>query len=243
MEEYLDSLPYLNFFPYTTHRSVVNFLLRRKNQISLNSVYLSCVYYITDWVLVVDIILSYAFGHNVQQLTIDHTFPLIPRTFPVRFFSSISLKQLTLRGIKLGQMVMSASTWELLALTTLHLDNVEFFNESNDMCIDLFSKCVNLKNLILEECNMMASKSFRICHPHLSNLTIIDSTGDVFRSNKPLQFSIETMHSLEKLDLCIEHPCRVDASKIFALLQHLHGIKFLTLNFKLAQVYLICICP
>ncbi|KAI3812715.1 hypothetical protein L1987_17427 [Smallanthus sonchifolius] len=52
---------------------------------------------------------------------------------------------------------------------------------------------------------------------------------------KHLHFSTDTLNSLEKLHLVIDIPCIEDASKIFDLLQHLHGVKFLTLNLELVE--------
>ncbi|KAK1438434.1 hypothetical protein QVD17_04243 [Tagetes erecta] len=60
----------------------------------------------------------------------------------------------------------------------------------------------------------------------------MDRRGDLF---KRLQFSTDTLRSLDKFDLCIELPHMVDATSIFGLLQHLHGVKFLTLNSELVE--------
>ncbi|KAI3717386.1 hypothetical protein L1987_68970 [Smallanthus sonchifolius] len=51
-----------------------------------------------------------------------------------------------------------------------------------------------------------------------------------------LHFSTDSLHSLEKLDLCILSPDDVEvATRIFGLLQHLHRVKFLQLNLELVQ--------
>ncbi|MFS8006603.1 putative leucine-rich repeat domain superfamily [Helianthus anomalus] len=76
----------------------------------------------------------------------------------------------------------ATSTWELPvpALTTLYLDNAALVcDENTDKCIDLFSKCANLKNLTLKDCYMEGFKGLSICLPKLSNLTIEIACGSV----------------------------------------------------------------
>ncbi|KAI7732837.1 hypothetical protein M8C21_022165 [Ambrosia artemisiifolia] len=66
------------------------------------------------------------------------------------------------------------STLELPLLTTLHLEHVilRCDDNSDDKCIDLFSKCTNLKNLTLIGCNLKGCKVLSICLPLLSNIEL-----------------------------------------------------------------------
>ncbi|KAI7737437.1 hypothetical protein M8C21_002384 [Ambrosia artemisiifolia] len=60
---------------------------------------------------------------------------------------------------------------------------------------------------------------------------------EFIHGNRPLPLNISTdcLHSLEKLHLCIDTPCKFKASIMFDVLQHLHGVKFLTLNLELVE--------
>ncbi|PWA59549.1 F-box domain, Leucine-rich repeat domain, L domain-like protein [Artemisia annua] len=70
--------------------------------------------------------------------------------------------------------VTLTSTWEVPALTTLHLDRVTLSRDVADNFSGLISKCVNLKNLTLTKCHLVRSNNidFNIFHSQLSNLTI-----------------------------------------------------------------------
>lgn len=117
-------------------------------------------------------IMNYAFSHDVQNMTI---ICLLEKNieFPLSLFSCQSLKDLTLTGSNNGHSVTTTSSWELPALTTLHLNNVSFYGDNTvDKGIGLFSKCINLKNLTLNEFGILNSDTFSICHPRLSNLTL-----------------------------------------------------------------------
>ncbi|KAJ0466573.1 putative F-box domain, leucine-rich repeat domain superfamily, F-box-like domain superfamily [Helianthus annuus] len=70
----------------------------------------------------------------------------------------------------------ATSTWDFPALTTLYLHSVTLCcDERNDPCIDLFSKCANLKDLTIRDCYMNGFEVVRICLPLLSNLTLEQS--------------------------------------------------------------------
>ncbi|XP_076940738.1 F-box/LRR-repeat protein At3g26922-like [Bidens hawaiensis] len=237
------STPYLNFSRndlFTSHepsKFVTDVLSHRNNLTGLFSINLSCDQFVFNWFEweFIKNILNYAFGYNVEELTLQ-CFHINNIKSPVSLFSSQSLKHLTLSGSSKRRLIMPPSTWELLALTTLHLCYVTFYNDKNDTHIGLFSKCVNLRNLTLGECLMKGAEGFRICHLRLTDLTIIDSSGRLFKGDYPLRFSKYSLHSLEKLDLCIMYPREVDGSKVFGLLQHLHGVKYLTLNLELIEL-------
>ncbi|KAM0054124.1 putative ankyrin repeat-containing domain-containing protein [Helianthus debilis subsp. tardiflorus] len=70
----------------------------------------------------------------------------------------------------------ATSTWDFPALTTLYLHSVTLCcDERNDPCIDLFSKCANLKDLTIRDCYMNGFEVVSICLPLLSNLTLEQS--------------------------------------------------------------------
>lgn len=234
------SMPHLDFSltPAEIVANVLsNVMSHRDNLAQLSSLIISpCK---PDFVFV-ERILKYAFGKNVQKLILISSFPSYDLTIPVSLFKSKSLKSLSL-GVCIIRFNLPESTWELSALTALHLYDVTFHNDNTDhiSSIDLFSKCVNLKKLSLICCTMRGAKGFRISNTCLSDLTIDDYQGELFRH---LELCVNSLPSLKKLFLSVNHLLiEVDGSKMFGLLQQLHGVKFLTLNFELAKVYL-CIC-
>ncbi|KAI7732834.1 hypothetical protein M8C21_022162, partial [Ambrosia artemisiifolia] len=65
------------------------------------------------------------------------------------------------------------STWELPALTSLHLGNVILCcDENTDKYIDIFSQCANLKNLSIIGCETNGFKVLNIRLPLLSKLEL-----------------------------------------------------------------------
>ncbi|PWA71195.1 F-box domain, Leucine-rich repeat domain, L domain-like protein [Artemisia annua] len=175
-------------------------------------------------------ILNYAFSHNVQQLTVTC---LLDKkiVFPLSLFSSETLKHLYLVGSTNDNVhsITPTSTWELPALTTLHLDHVTLYDNNADNCAGLFSKCTNLMDLTLSYCNITTSNSFTICHPQLSNLSL--ENGDWgFKC-----YECEGFTSLETLELCIDKPDKADAHKIVGVLQLFNYVK--TLNLSLEIIY------
>ncbi|GKD42391.1 F-box domain containing protein [Tanacetum coccineum] len=126
-------------------------------------------------------ILNYAISHNVQQLTV---ICLLENNIeiPLSLFSSESLKSLTLKTVELcvprlgSYSCTLSSMWELPALTTLHLDRIGLSVDSTDKCIGLISKCVNLKNLTLEDCKPMSD-------PYPSNNNIYSGPSAITFSN------------------------------------------------------------
>ncbi|XP_076934528.1 putative F-box/FBD/LRR-repeat protein At4g13965 [Bidens hawaiensis] len=220
------SMPYLNFNfdPSNTSKFVHDVLSHRDKLTGLHSLNLRCCPFDSAFA---ETVLSYALCNHVQELTLE----CLRITLPDSLIISRCLKHLTL----LGSMSIRLETpWELPALTTLHLEYITF---CNDKRVDLFSKCVNLKDLTLEY--PRTSKGFRIWHPCLSSLTIKSGSPSHFKDDDDdgsLQFSVESLDSLEKFDLCILSPPLAAARKVFGLLQHLHRVKFLTLNLEVVEV-------
>ncbi|GJY55786.1 F-box domain containing protein [Tanacetum coccineum] len=142
-----------------------------------------------------------------------------------------SLENLTIPRLSYGSSVILTSTWELTRLTTLHLEYIMFNDEVTAKDTGIFSKCANLKKLVLKDCSMIRSNGVNIFHPGLSNLTLVD--GPFFQNvinvvtpqlknltvkNWPglhlisapelVSLRFEGLHSyglcfLEKVDLCI----------------------------------------
>ncbi|CAH1416946.1 unnamed protein product [Lactuca virosa] len=110
-------------------------------------------------------IANYVFSHNVQELTmwLGHNLP----NNPPLLFSSNSLKHFTLTSVVIGACNITPKTpWDFPALTTLHLSGIVLSG-------DLFSKCVNVKNLTLESFGIVDVEEFDIITPRLSNLMLI----------------------------------------------------------------------
>ncbi|GJU07049.1 F-box domain containing protein [Tanacetum coccineum] len=174
------TMPYLNFsnenspFNRTLFSEFVTDVLpRRNNQIEVYSVKLSFREMYPEVTL--KLFLDYAFSHNVQQLSFSCVLHK-NIDFPLYLFRSPNLKYLRLTGVTCHIFefpIALASTWELPALTTLHLDSVCFYDDnSTDKGIRLISKCVNLKSLTINRFTMIGSDDLNICHPRLSSLTL-----------------------------------------------------------------------
>ncbi|KAL7611446.1 hypothetical protein Lser_V15G12051 [Lactuca serriola] len=193
-------------------------------------------------------ILSFAFSHNLQQLSVIRA-PGDSIRFPYSFIVT--------------------PKWDLPALTTLHLHCVKLMSD------DLFSKCTNLKSLILKECTLMEEMEvLSICHPRLSDLTLISTPPDMelqegvnvvapqlknltikwcrgehlisapgltslvivgFHPCQSFTCTKPGFHSLEKVRLYFYDAGNADAHKIVSLLQQLHSVKLLTLNLQILQ--------
>nr|GEY12908.1 hypothetical protein [Tanacetum cinerariifolium] len=181
---------------------------------------------------------------------------------------SESLKSLTLKTVELcaprrGSYSCTLSLmWELPALTTLHLDRIGLPVDSTDKCIGLISKCVNLKNLTLEDCKPVGSYDITICHSVLSNLkingevryvksvSILHSMSKIQISAAPdlaylllkncccSNISVDDFPHLEEVDVCIFDPYRDHPHEVIRLLRHLHIVKYLRLNLEILEVLL-----
>ncbi|KAI3502778.1 hypothetical protein L1887_31082 [Cichorium endivia] len=144
------TMPYLNFENLNCHgpKFISNVLSHHNNRIQVSSLNLILGGTIMDYESVKRI-LNCAYSHNVQQLSItSKILPWKPFNYELSF--------------------ITAPTCDLPALTTLHLHCIKL----SDSSTDLFSKCLNLKNLVLRRCTMNGTKVLNICHPRLSNLIL-----------------------------------------------------------------------
>ncbi|KAL7609871.1 hypothetical protein Lser_V15G12072 [Lactuca serriola] len=152
------SMPYLNFKNLNNERHFSNFisnvLSHRDNQINY-SVNLVLGRAVRDDESV-SRILSCKFSHNLQQLSVTR----LPGGNIVECPYSF----------------IATPKWDLPALTTLHLHQVELSDYDD---IGLFSKCTNLKNLSLNRCRMKETKVLNIFHPRLYDLTLVSTPPDM----------------------------------------------------------------
>ncbi|XP_076930746.1 F-box protein At1g60400-like [Bidens hawaiensis] len=269
------SMPYLNFssddfasLPQFSE-AVAHVLSRRDAQIEVESLVLSLHGKVSREFA--KRVLNYAFSHNVQRMAIRC---LIEEKieFPLSLFRSRSLTHLTLIGSV--DCSIASTTWELPALTTLHLGYVTLYcgndedDDEDDDDNNIIAKCPNLKNLTLDGCKITGPNGLSICHPRLSNLTLengdwaLDSvhvvaphlknlsivncdwvhlsapdlTSFIYRRGYSLEFSTDSLPSLEEVDLCIRQPRETEAHTIIGLLQKFHGVKCLTINLETLEV-------
>ncbi|PWA51822.1 F-box domain, cyclin-like protein [Artemisia annua] len=117
-------------------------------------------------------IANYAFSHNVQELTVVSSCPKKNHEFPPCFFSSQTLKQLSLSFYLFAPCVTPKTPWDFPALTTLDLFDTMLCDDDRES-FDPFSKCVNLTNLILRRVTVHA-KVFDIIAPQVTKLVLID---------------------------------------------------------------------
>ncbi|PWA69189.1 F-box domain, cyclin-like protein [Artemisia annua] len=194
-------------------------------------------------------ILRYAYSHNVQQLKVvwlsekSHEFPQF-------IFSSHTLKHLTLvysNSLYSGcSPRLPESAWDFPALETLTLRNIHV-GYRGDKNLDLFSKCVNLKNITLDGYFSHSLEVFNICAPQLTNLTIkAASFAKVFNVVAPrlenlklsvyatsrFNFSKDDFVSLEKVHITLSsaYYTKEYVPVLLDLLQQLRTVKFLTLD-------------
>ncbi|KAM0059691.1 putative F-box domain, leucine-rich repeat domain superfamily, F-box-like domain superfamily [Helianthus debilis subsp. tardiflorus] len=189
------SMPYLNFSRDDFHRLhnfsefVTHVLSGRNNQAEVSSVKLS--FHGEDAYVIAEQIMKYAFSHNMQKLNVACVFDDDNVKFPLFLSSSRSLKHLSVTKERFPLTVYrwrhpfsyafkATSILELPALTTLYLHDVTFCCDENPVeCIDLFSKCANLKSLTLKGCYIYGITGIRIRLPLLSNLTLESVGGNV----------------------------------------------------------------
>ncbi|PWA76435.1 F-box domain, Leucine-rich repeat domain, L domain-like protein [Artemisia annua] len=158
---------------------IANVLSRRNNLVQVFSIKFC---FIGDFnQAFVQQVLSYAFSHSIQQLSV--TCLLDDRIqLPLSLFNSQSLKHLTLTSELIdgsfetfckAHSLTTASTLSLPSLTTLYLADVTLCNEdNNDQSVGIFSECPNLKNLIIDSIKVKGSDVLHICHHLLSDLTL-----------------------------------------------------------------------
>nr|XP_043639058.1 putative F-box/FBD/LRR-repeat protein At4g00315 [Erigeron canadensis] len=172
------SLPCLSFvsrrFPTIRKFSkfVTNALSRRNNHVEVSSVKLD--YDGAASQAFVKKIANYAFSHNVQELIVI-SWPKNYYEYPPCLFSSTSLKHFTFSSKLLRSDFtpkIPKTPWNFPALTTLNLSEITLCEDEREY-LDLFSKCVNLKNLSLNTV-IVEAKVFDIITPRLSSLVLMD---------------------------------------------------------------------
>ncbi|KAJ9547250.1 hypothetical protein OSB04_019793 [Centaurea solstitialis] len=217
-------------------------LSRRNHHTEVSAVKLSFTGTAYNFAPVVKRIVKYAYVHNVRHVTMMWFSPgRIYHGFPECIFSSPTLKHLTLvmneRSRYPGSIPKLA--WDFPALETLSLSNLRL-GDYACKSVDLFSKCVNLKDLTLHQSSMSCVELINVCAPQLRNLTITDpyhfpkvfnvvapqlknltasvSTRLNFHGFNFLQLSTEGLNSLEKtlslgLDQLLREPCPFNSLK------------------------------
>lgn len=228
-------------------------LSHRNNHIKVSSLDLSFTG-TTAQFFVKDIV-KYAYLYNVSQLTMKWATNMV-HELPRYLFSSYTLKHLTLNDespYRVKSSHLPASAWHFPALETLNLSNMRL-DCGGDKRLDLFTKCVNLKDLTLHGFYMHGLEIFSVCAPQLVNLTFTDSvtfpnefkvvapqlkklTASVSASMNGvgpnfLPFSAEGFSSLEKVSLSLSKRSDKWAShsQILNLFQILHSAKLLILD-------------
>ncbi|CAI9275052.1 unnamed protein product [Lactuca saligna] len=112
-------------------------------------------------------IANYAFSHNVQELTVSSSCSNSRKVYPSCLFRSQSLKHFTMTCNYMQLCTTkTGAPLDFPSLTTLNLSYITLSG-------DLFSKCVNLKNLTLEWFTIKDVEVFDIITPRLSNLMLI----------------------------------------------------------------------
>ncbi|KAI3502779.1 hypothetical protein L1887_31086 [Cichorium endivia] len=153
------TMPYLNFenlIPRGPSISefISNVLSHHNNRIQVSSLNLVLGRTVIDDESVTRI-LNCAYSHNVQQLTVTRS--------PGKIVGRPLVYRLSF---------IATPTWDLPALTTLHLHHIKLSDSNSSTTTGLFSKCPNLKNLFLRRCTMNGTQVLNICHPRLSNLIL-----------------------------------------------------------------------
>ncbi|PWA64450.1 F-box domain, cyclin-like protein [Artemisia annua] len=262
------SMPYLNFnshlFRDSLHfdKFVEHALSHRNNHKNVSTVELKFTLPYT-----VKRIVEYGYLHNIRQLTLVWSIKKFIE-FPRYIFKSHTLKHLNITinnprrnyGGNYGTYLISKSAFDLPALETLTFSGMLFGNGSWKTNLDLFRKCINLKDLILHRCSMHGLETFSVFAPQLSNLTIIDVIAfpEVFEVVAPklenltasistrggrsssdfLQLSTGGFDSLDKVNLSLSNYCYGKDkffSQLLNLFQKLGSAKSLILNVDAIQ--------
>ncbi|XP_071732486.1 putative F-box/LRR-repeat protein At3g59170 [Rutidosis leptorrhynchoides] len=171
-------LPQLNFNSYNFsnpshfNEFVKHALLHRNNLREVSVLELRCRGVVTQFSG--KSIVNYACLHNVKRLTIVWAATGL-HEFPEFLFSCRALEDLTLkvqdRTSCLARCYISELGWDFPALEKLNLRNFKLDGGKNK-CINLFSKCVNLKDLTLHEIDTCGLEELNLCVLQLSNLSI-----------------------------------------------------------------------
>ncbi|PWA36957.1 F-box domain, cyclin-like protein [Artemisia annua] len=266
------SVTHLNFDSYKFHtmpqfiRFVNNVLSKRNSNSQVSAVELRFGGPAIEYAI--ESIVNYAYLHSVQKLSLIW-FTYEEQNFPLYLFTCHTLKHLILavynRSMYAGICHLPESPWDFPALETLNLKNVQF-HDCEDKSANLFSKCVNLKELTLHGFKMAPLETFTICAPQLSSLTIRnaycfpkvlnvvapqlkDLMASIqcslpFQLGDYLQLSTVMSDSLEKVSLSKVYARYYNHekhfSRVFDLFKKLHSAKFLTLDMNIIQMLSSC---
>ncbi|XP_071702104.1 F-box/LRR-repeat protein At3g26922-like [Rutidosis leptorrhynchoides] len=238
-----DDITSLNIFSL----SVPHVLSSRNDEIDLSSVKLGVRGGFS--LPFVKTVLSYAYSHNVQKMTIIWSCENKIK-IPLSLFISQSLKDLTLIGSSRHNRPLCKikSSWDLPALTTLHVEHVKFNYKNHDEYGGLFSQCPNLKNLTLYNCtiNRHFSNAKMVAH-HLKNLTVVDCRGPLLihtpelvslMYKKPFfnRFSADDLSCLEKVDFYMSSSYEEDGYFVIQMLQQFRNVKYLTIGLEIVEL-------
>lgn len=128
-------------------------------------------------------IVTYAISHRTQKLNIEYLSGIPTRRGGVdlSLFKSRYLQEVSL-NIDFEFLKTPTLTWDLPALTTLHLERVTFTlcspnndgssSSSSSKSLELFSTFSNLKTLVLVHCRLWDIHTFYITSSGLKNLTL-----------------------------------------------------------------------
>lgn len=177
------ALPHLNF-NCSAFRSksifsefVNDTLTHRNNDIKLSGIELTFTGAATASSVVRKSV-NYAYLHNVTKLSVKWVTKKFIQ-FPQELFSSHTLKHFTLATNVQCFLLCKTScvpklAWDFPVLETLILKNIRLGDEG-DESLDLFSKCVNLKDLTLHQCCMKELNILNIYASQLSHIKITQS--------------------------------------------------------------------
>lgn len=193
--------------------------------------------------ILLKVLLNYVVSHNVREITIN-TYER-DRKIPICIFECQSLKHLTLINLDENFCIVPQYPWDLPNLTTLNLSQIVLTDGRFDYIesVDLFSKCVNLKNLHLEECFMAAVKVFNVTTPRLEILSIKNCfiskifisapklSSFSYKGEYPMSLSTNDFQYLDKVDLHI----RVCAPHLPFKKEDAHQLVELLKNFRCAE--------
>ncbi|KAJ0859762.1 putative F-box domain, leucine-rich repeat domain superfamily, F-box-like domain superfamily [Helianthus annuus] len=119
-------------------------------------------------------IVNYAYLRNLKQLTLWHNGTA--HELPQCLFVSRTLKHVTLvNPFAMCRSCTPNSAWDFPALETLNLTCIRL-GDGSEKNLNLFYKCVNLKDVTLHQCSMKGLEVFNVCAPHLSSFTITEAS-------------------------------------------------------------------
>nr|GEW63768.1 hypothetical protein [Tanacetum cinerariifolium] len=240
------SVTHLNFDSYKFHtmpqfmRFVNNVLSKRNSSSQVSAVELRFKGPATE--SVIERIVNYAYLHSVEKLSFIW-FTYKEQNFPPYLFTCDTLKHLTLavynRNMVAGICHLPKLPWDFPALETLNLRDVRF-HECEDKSANLFSKCMNLKELTLHGFAMPPLETFNICAPQLSSLTI----GNAYYFPKVLNVVAPQLKYLTasiQSSLQIQHGDYLQLSTVrFNSLEKVMPTKVLILDMNIIQILSSC---